>query len=84
MSCCEEVSFEEGEALAAQFTAEAPEPRGPWSKVWFTETSSVGNVGLEKAMVRAVRQMLQVQERPLPPPPAPPPEAKGGLGCSVC
>eukprot|EP00658_Telonema_sp_P-2_P029653 TRINITY_DN2251_c0_g2_i2.p1 TRINITY_DN2251_c0_g2~~TRINITY_DN2251_c0_g2_i2.p1 ORF type:complete len:299 (-),score=36.48 TRINITY_DN2251_c0_g2_i2:252-1148(-) len=54
-----QVSFEEGKALAEQWTAEAPEPRGPWSVVHFTETSSRHDIGVEKAMARSVRSVVR-------------------------
>eukprot|EP00656_Telonema_subtile_P007894 TRINITY_DN13704_c0_g1_i3.p1 TRINITY_DN13704_c0_g1~~TRINITY_DN13704_c0_g1_i3.p1 ORF type:complete len:320 (-),score=58.47 TRINITY_DN13704_c0_g1_i3:137-1096(-) len=50
----------EGAALAARWSAEAPEPRGPWSFVHFSETSAKDDVGIERVMVRAVRSMLAV------------------------
>eukprot|EP00658_Telonema_sp_P-2_P029655 TRINITY_DN2251_c0_g4_i1.p1 TRINITY_DN2251_c0_g4~~TRINITY_DN2251_c0_g4_i1.p1 ORF type:complete len:329 (+),score=37.20 TRINITY_DN2251_c0_g4_i1:189-1175(+) len=57
------VSFEEGEALAERWTAEAPEPRGPWSVVHFTETSSRKDIGVEKVMGRSMRSVVHTMKQ---------------------
>ena len=37
---------------------------GPWSRLWFTETSSKTGQGVELAIARAVRAMLQTAGHP--------------------
>lgn len=63
--CDGEVTREEGEALAAKWTAEAAQADYPWSRVYYTETSSKTGEGVEVAVVRAVRAAVRSRAHPL-------------------
>lgn len=53
-----EVAAEEGAALAEKWSAEAPSPRGGWSRVWFTEASAKTGEAVSLALARLAKAAL--------------------------